>query len=102
MQLFSELRGFPCDVVWDTIFSYILSQFQYQRFDGLCYGAGSVGVLGLILFSMFRFALSGCFTELFTLRDVIESYHTDEEVAVPPECNVSRVFPAKVLFLFAH
>jgi hypothetical protein len=43
---------------------------------------------------MFRFALSGCFTELFTLRDVIESYHTDEEVAVPPECNVSRVFPA--------
>ena len=46
------------------------------------------------LFSMFRFALSGCFTELFNLRDVIESYHTDEEVAVPPECNVSRVFPA--------
>ena len=52
-----------------------------------------MGVLGLILFSIFRFALSGCFTELFTLRDVIESYHTDEEVAVPPECNVSRVFP---------
>ena len=42
---------------------------------------------------MFRFALSGCFTECFTLRYVIESYHADEQVVVPPECQVSRVFP---------